>query len=222
MVYRAPLAKGRSLGKVAMAQAFKEFRPKKKSKYLEAAEKAYEKESDALNKYEVVKKTPTLTFYKHKTKKDKVLLGVRGTADKEDVVADAALSVGLLGASSRYKKDKAAVDAFLRENPGARIKTAGHSLGGAVARKLTRDFSKNIEGGKAYNSAIGLDELASAKKLRAGKQERFTTKNDFLRLLSKPFLKREDQAKVVDAGIKGLNPLTAHGTRNFDATGAGV
>jgi hypothetical protein len=198
-------------------------RPKKPvidPKFSKAAKGAYGGE-DVPEGYELAHKTETLKFYRNKVNPKDVVLGVRGTADKRDIAADAALSFGLLKYSKRYRQDKAAMADFLKRHPEAEIQTAGHSLGGAVARQLTRDFQKNVKGGVGYNSAIGLNELLSPSKLREGKQTRYTTKTDPLRLLSKPFLRAQDQAQVINS--KGTaNLLAAHKMSNFDATGAGV
>lgn len=171
--------------------------------------------------YEVAHSTKTLKFFRKKDDPTKVLLGVRGTRDFRDIAADAALAVGALKESRRYAEDRETMRRFVRENPGVRISTAGHSLGGAVARELAREFPSNVVGGTGFNSAIGLDEL-DATRLRAGKQQRVSTRADFLRLLTAPFLQKRDQARVVDVGLSGWNPLTAHGIKRFDATGAGV
>jgi hypothetical protein len=182
---------------------------------------AYEnKPKAAIGDLELARATDTLKIYK-KRGTNKYVVGVRGTATGKDAIADAALSVGLLKYSKRYKQDREALRQFVKEHPDADIETAGHSLGGAVARQLGRDVA-NIKTGTAYNSAIGLDELLSPSKLGSVKQKRYSTRNDFLRLLSKPFLKKEHQAQVVDSGAEGINPLTAHKLSNFDATGSGV
>ncbi len=170
--------------------------------------------------FELARSTDTLKIYK-KRGTNKYVVGVRGTADAKDGLADAALALGLLKFTRRYKQDKAALQQFVKENPDAEIHTASHSLGGAVARQLGRDVG-NVKGGTAYNSAIGLDELLSPRRLGSVRQNRYSTRNDFLRILSQPFLRKEHQAKVVATGLEGLNPLTAHKLTNFDATGSGV
>ena len=193
-----------------------------KKVYADAAKGAYgECDAPPPDGYELVKCTKTLKFYRSKMNPTQVILGVRGTADGRDVAADAALSVGLLGLSSRYKNDKVAVQEFLRDHPGTKIETAGHSLGGAVARQLTRDFPDSVVGGEGFNSAIGLDELMRKGRLDQGRQTRYTTRSDPLRLLSKPFLKEDQQATVVDNTVTA-DILGAHKMANFDATGAGV
>ena len=190
---------------------------------LAAAKAAYEDDAVAPPEgYELAHGTKTLKFYRSKADPSKVLLGVRGTKDFKDVKADAALSFGMLRHSRRYKEDRDAVQEYLRRHPGAKITTSGHSLGGAVARQLARDFSEHVEGGVGYNSAIGLDELLRPSRLKLGKQKRYSTRLDFLRLLSSPFLRKEDRPTVVHSGPSGLNPLTAHKANNFDATQAGV
>jgi hypothetical protein len=188
---------------------------------LTAAQNAY-KGGEAPDGYELARETSTLKFYRKKENPNDVILGVRGTADARDVLADAALAAGLLNVSGRYKADRDAVAAFVKENPGVKIATGGHSLGAAVARELARDFSKHITGGAGYNAAIGLDELLSPSKLLKGKQVRYSTEADFLYRLARPFLPKQLQPTVVDAGKAGSNPLTAHKADNFDATNLGV
>lgn len=183
---------------------------------LKVAENAYDG-GEAPKGYILQRRTPTLVFYRKVDNPNDVLLGVRGTASLGDVGADLALGVGLLRFSGRYRADKRAVEDYLKEFPGAKIYTGGHSLGAAVARQLARDFPEHIKGGAGYNAAIGLDELLSSKRLKKGKQVRHTTKADPLYQLSRPFLKPEDRPFVVDSGTS--NPLEAHKTSNFDAEG---
>jgi hypothetical protein len=217
---RASISRALKLRAIIKAKGAKEKSYKKK--YADAAKAAYgDCNAPPPDGYELIKCTKTLKFYRNKMNPTEVILGVRGTADGRDIAADAALSVGLLGLSSRYKDDKVAVTEFLRENPGVKLATAGHSLGGAVARQLTRDFPESIVGGEGFNSAIGLDELIRKGRLDKGKQTRYTTRSDPLRLLSKPFLKEGQQATVVDNTVTA-DILGAHKMANFDATGAGV
>jgi alpha-beta hydrolase superfamily lysophospholipase len=165
----------------------------------------------------LTRQTKTLKFYRSKADPRKVLLGVRGTADLRDMAANAHLVVGALKHSKRYKADKAEVEEYLRAHPDAEIRTASHSLGGAVARGLARDFSA-IKGGTAFNSAIGLDELLVRKKLGNVKQTRVSTQRDFLRLLAKPFLRKS--AHVVIPGRPTV--VGSHSLSNFDATNSGA
>lgn len=164
--------------------------------------------------YELDRSTKTLKFYRRKNDPSKVLLGVRGTADVRDVFANAHLAVGALKHSKRYKADKEEVAAYLRAHPDAKIETASHSLGGAVARGLARDFGSSITGGAAFNSAIGLDELLKRRKLTNVKQTRVSTQRDFLRLLANPFL-----SKPADVVIPGRpTVIGSHALSNFDST----
>jgi alpha-beta hydrolase superfamily lysophospholipase len=184
--------------------------------FQQIAKESYEKRPNAsLNDYDLARSTDTLKIYR-KRGTNKYVVGVRGTADARDLIADAALSVGLLKYSKRYRRDKAELAKFVKEHPGAEIETTGHSLGGAVARQLGRDVP-GIKGGAAFNSAITLDELLIPSRLEKANQTRYSTRNDFLRLLSRPFLKKPNQAKVVQGGADVRNPLEAHKLTHFDA-----
>lgn len=193
------------------------FARPKKNQLAQAMIGAYGEDA-APEGYELVKQTPTLKFYRNKLKPKDVVLGVRGSKDFTDWKANALLGLGFLGTSKRYRRDKEALAEYLKTHPDAEITTSGHSLGGAVARELARDFDKNIKAGVGYNSAIALNELLNPALLRKGKQVRYTTKYDPLRLVSLPFLRKRDSATVV-ADKPGMNP---HNKGHFDATGLGV
>jgi hypothetical protein len=184
------------------------------------ASEAYKETGDAdVNGLQLVRSTKTLKFYR-KPGTDEYIVGVRGTHDGRDVVADAALATGFLRHSSRYKEDRAAMDKFLKEHPSAQVSTASHSLGGAISRQLEREFKGRISGGASFNSAIALNELVDPAKLRSSRAQRLTTKRDPLFRLAKPFLRESDRPLVVQEGP--ANPLAAHKLSSFDATSAGV
>lgn len=172
------------------------------------------------NDLKLVRSTKTLKIYR-RGNTNQYVAGVRGTYDARDVGADVALSAGFLRQSARYKADRADLDKFLKEHPDAKITTTGHSLGGAVARQLDRDFAHRVSSaGVGFNSAIGLDELRDPRKLRATGQTRISSRYDILRLISTPFLKKKDQPAVV-AG-SSANPLKAHQMSSFDALNNGT
>jgi hypothetical protein len=200
-------------------------KPAIKSKYVHAAEAAYRKAGTVgtiPEGYELARETDTLKFYRSKSNPNDVLVGVRGSKDSRDWRANALLALGQLKTSKRYKEDKSVVDQFLRENPSATLEVSGHSLGGAVARELTRDFRGRIRGGTGYNSAIGLNEIINPSLLTKTPQNRYSTRTDPLRLLSLPFLSGKLAGEVVDKRLN-LDLLGAHKIeKNFDATGAGV
>lgn len=185
-----------------------------RSDLVEIAKQAYEqKPARRVDHSTLIHATPTLKFYR-RDNSDEVVLGVRGTYDARDVLADAALVANLLPLSRRYKDDKAALDAYIRANPNVRFSSSSHSLGGAIARQLQRDFKHRFVASTAFNSAITSGELLNRKRLEEVPQERFTTSQDFLRTLAQPFLPSEQIGTVIAGG--------GHSLSNFDATGAGV
>jgi len=123
-----------------------------KNIFLEASKGAYEKSGVPINGYSIIKKTPTLTFY---TKDDDntIVIAVRGTQDKGDMWADASLAFNALGRTKRYKDDEKVVREVLNAYPNFDVYITGHSLGGAVADRLMRDFPR-IHSGVTYNPAF--------------------------------------------------------------------
>lgn len=107
--------------------------------------------------YRLVRSTPTLKIYKRVGDFNEYIAGARGTASAEDVLTDAALIFGALRYTPRYKRDRDEFARFLAETPGAQVTFTGHSLGGAVARELAREFGGR--GGVTFNSAFDLTQL---------------------------------------------------------------
>ena len=119
--------------------------------FLEASKGAYEKSGVQINGYSIIRKTPTLTFYK-KDNDNTIVIAVRGTQDKGDMWADVSLAFNALGRTKRYKDDEKVVREVLNAYPNYDVYITGHSLGGAVADRLMKDFPR-IHSGVTYNPA---------------------------------------------------------------------
>ena len=112
------------------------------------------------NEFRLARSTPTLKIYKHKDDlKNHFIAGVRGTASLEDVLTDVNLIVGRLTKTERYKRDRDALRTFLEEHPEATVRLTGHSLGGAIARELKREFGDRVQAGVTFNSAFDVTQL---------------------------------------------------------------
>ena len=85
-----------------------------------------------------------------------LLVAARGTATEEDAAANGALVASTLVSSPRYKKDASAFAGLLARAPptAATYYFTGHSLGGAIAQALIRDFAT---GGGRGTGGPGLD-----------------------------------------------------------------
>lgn len=133
--------------------------------HLQVAREAYaDSPAVALGDGELIlaRSTPTLKFYRRAGTND-YIIGSRGTAEGQDVLTDATLAAGALKLSRRWRKDRAVVQAFLATTPSARARVAGHSLGGAIARELSREFGDHVRGGVTFNSAFDATQLADAR-----------------------------------------------------------
>lgn len=174
--------------------------------YRTLAEEAYRDVGrDTIGDLDLVRSSPTLKIYR-KRGTDEYIAGVRGTYDKQDVIADAALAAGALRRTARYQADRDALAEFLAATPTARMRTASHSLGGAVARELSAEFGDQLRGGVTFNSAFGADQLKGPDHGLVN----YYASTDPLGKLAKPFVRN---LRVIDADH--LSPLEAHKLSTF-------
>lgn len=84
------------------------------------------------------------------------VISLRGTSDGKDVVTDLALAGGLLEQTPRYKADRRYVKRMIKQHGKDNIVLTGHSLGGAIARQLSRELGLSAE---IYNPGASYREL---------------------------------------------------------------
>ena len=120
--------------------------------------------------YEIIAKSSTVYVYARPKTKIYVY-AARGTQDKKDVAAIGKLIRGQFPNSSRYKDDKAFLQAH-RAPAGHRTLGVGHSLGGCVVDQWLADGL--ISSGISFNPAI------DPVHLRNSGNKRFYNRNDFL------------------------------------------
>lgn len=174
--------------------------------YRTLAEEAYRDTGrERIGDLDLVRSSPTLKIYR-KRGTDDYIAGVRGTHDKQDLVADAALAAGALRRTARYQADRQLLADFLAATPSARVRTASHSLGGAVARELSGEFGHHLRGGVTFNSAFGADQLSGPDRGLVN----YYASTDPLGKLAKPFVRN---LRVIDADH--LSPLDAHKLSTF-------
>jgi len=122
------------------------------------------KENLEIPGYEVLAKSPTIVFYK-RIADNTVIIAVRGSADSRDWLGtNTLLPFNALTWSARYKEDKKFVaDNLPKYSQGNDVYVVGHSLGGAIADQLQKDFPI-IKGGLSFNPAYQpLDFLKKSK-----------------------------------------------------------
>ena len=90
-----------------------------------------------------------------------IIIGMRGTTSFEDIKTDAALAVGALKKTARYKRDKKFVKSMIKKNSNKKkIILAGHSLAGTIVSELSREFGLEVW---SYNAGAGPKENLRAK-----------------------------------------------------------
>jgi len=103
--------------------------------------------------YQLIDQSPTIKIYK-KNDDNTLVISVRGSADLRDWKTNfTALPFNTLNNSNRYIEDKKFVgDAIQKYSNGNDIYITAHSLGGAVADQLQKDFPQ-IKSGLSFNPA---------------------------------------------------------------------
>lgn len=121
-----------------------------KSLMIKIADASYEvSPPKEIEGWELIKATRTLKFYK---KGSIILVGIRGTADGRDFMADLKIATGDLVNSSRYKQDLVTMKQVFNENPTETFYGVGHSLGAALLDLFIQ--AGYIEKGISYNGAV--------------------------------------------------------------------
>lgn len=117
------------------------------------ASAAYKPENavPAIAGWELLKATPFLKFWRNG---NTIMIGVRGTADAADAVADAKIAGGQLETDQRWLSDKATVEQFQQQYPQSEYNyyATGHSLGGALVDLLLK--YKFVKQGVSWNPAV--------------------------------------------------------------------
>ena len=154
-------------------------KPEGNAIYKRVAEEAYKSDpAKEVDGFTLIASSPTLKFY---AKGSDVLVGIRGTQDFADAKADAAITIGALDNTQRFKTDLAFMEKVKSENPDKVFYGAAHSLGGAI---LDLFISRGlIQSGKSINAALQLGKEETAN-------ERIYNSGDALYKLSRPFLKQ--------------------------------
>lgn len=140
-----------------------EYRAKKgeglepvRSKLVEMADANYKSSGSGVDGFQIVADSPTLKAFKDLTD-NTIVLAIRGTKlnDWNDIKADMSLLVNNLTNTKRYKADKALVESVLMQYPADQFDyyLTGHSLGGAIALQLRRDFPM-LKSGATFNAAF--------------------------------------------------------------------
>jgi hypothetical protein len=98
---------------------------------------AYANSNTNVGDWHLVKNTPTLQFFK---KDNTIVIAVRGTADKADVIADINIGLQNLAGNSRYLDDVREINNFQTLYPTISYNyyLTGHSLGGAICDLLLK------------------------------------------------------------------------------------
>lgn len=181
--------------------------------FFKAAKESYEANpAQSLDGFQLVVNTATFDAYLDEQTKT-LLVSSRGTADAQDVKADAALAVNALPSTARYQQDRRVMDSIVVRYPPSRYTyyITGHSLGGAIDNQLKRDYPF-IKEAVEFNPAFQPKDLV----YRQGGIKRYYTKTDFLYKLGGRFLPNVHTIEPARfTGLTALDALTGHKLENF-------
>lgn len=104
--------------------------------------------------------TPTIMPYLNEGLKI-IIIGIRGTYDVRDLMADTAFLFNNLQNTRRFKEDKATIEKIQAQYPPPtyRYFGVGHSLGGGLLDQFIKLGS--IEEGRSYNPAIQVGDISN-------------------------------------------------------------
>jgi hypothetical protein len=184
--------------------------------------KAFSKINDYINIYDGL----TLDAFLNKSNNN-IIIGIKGTTDLKDIISDVNLVINNLKNSSRYKTSLMEFKKIIQNyNPkDYNYYLAGHSLGGAIAKEIIRDYNYIIKEAILYNSASQpIDLIYQNDKIK----EKYINK-DFLYNLTGKFIKNKDVIKYKEPKTDGLlnkiksnlipTSVKAHKLENFEGTG---
>ena len=91
-------------------------------------------------------------------KDGKVIVGFRGTKlnDVDDLLDDALVVQGGIRKSDRYKKSRKEVKDLISKYGKDNVELSGHSLGGSIARELSRDLGVKAD---VYNPGSSFSDF---------------------------------------------------------------
>jgi len=174
--------------------------------------------------FELVFASPTVDAWVNEPRKT-IVVSVRGTniKDKQDIYADASLTVNALVKTPRYQTDKKAVqDIMGRYNPQTyEYYLVGHSLGGAIINQLMRDFPQ-FKYGMEYNPAFQPYDLISQQRGKVFRN--YTDKDPLYRLGGRLFADKKvvpSKTTVSNLGAVGdlYEAISGHSLSNFEGAG---
>jgi len=188
--------------------------------------------------YQLIDQSPTIKIYK-KNDDNTIIISVRGSADLRDWKTNfTALPFNRLNKSDRYIEDRNFVgNAIQKYSNGNDIYITAHSLGGAVADQLQKDFPQ-IKSGLSFNPAYQASDFFNPQETTI---KRKYHQDDVLGMLGRylPQSTVETQKpknfieKVIGKTPSIFDRLKGHllnafessktgGTARFDTTDAGV
>jgi len=138
----------------------------------------------------------------------KLLVAIAGTHNLKDVITDVRLGLGQIKDTTRYKEAKKILEKARKRYPSASesIDIVGHSLGGQIASRVSKNKDKVITYGKG--STLGETVRSNEKSYRV--------KGDLLSSLARDTITipKEVNTKSYFQGIQSV--LDSHDLRNLD------
>lgn len=157
-----------------------------KSVYAELAKQSYERHAsaDTVGNFVCDKRYGQANSSVYVNQGDKrVAYVIRGTnpTNPEDLLSDAAVLVGKIQHTRRYREIRRRFLQLQKDFPGYKIDAIGHSLGGSLALALLEEYPYEVDGIYIYNPGAGFGTTLKGLKNRflsfIGKKKYKTIRN---------------------------------------------
>lgn len=113
--------------------------------FFQAVQQTYKSPrlSEIAEGFRLLKQTDNMVAYGNGTE---IIIGVRGMRmlDPNDYLTDIELAQNKLAETPKYQQSKRFVNEVFLQYPDAKVSLSGHSLGGAIATQLKRDFPQIV------------------------------------------------------------------------------
>ena len=147
--------------------------------------------SPTIDNMTLIESTPTLVFY---NEGDTIVVGIRGTADFDDIKSYVRIPFNTIAKSSRFNGDLSTLLQFQSQYPPTKYDYYGvaHSLGGVILDQFL-DMGL-LKSGVSYNPAIQSKHLTDTST----KNERIFHEDDPLYKLAKPLLATKPEVRKAE------------------------
>lgn len=164
------------------------------STFRDAAEAAYTKKRkvDQFSLVEGLSTDETVVYVDPRTKQ--AIVALRGTARRQDLLADIGVAKGAVGKTARYRRTVKEIESAKNHLQGYNVHLVGHSLGGSLAKQYSMD-NPNVDT-VSFNTgyAVPGQRFSKSRAQSAQRYREYLNSNDVVSAGS--FFTRQDPGTI--------------------------